>query len=65
MQKSIQIEIPRPPNFIRTDYKTIPIENFTDEELRDIGKEWTDNLIKNAHQRKKSPKTKMAVENIN
>lgn len=65
MQKSIQINIPKPPNFISTDYKTIPIENFTDDELRDIGKEWTENLVKNAQDRRNHPKTKMAVENIN
>ncbi|MCE3278058.1 MAG: hypothetical protein K0S44_249 [Bacteroidetes bacterium] len=47
------------PNFIRiSEVKslsgggTIDIKDFTDEELRQIGKDWTDALIRNAKQRR-------------
>lgn len=45
----IELEIPMTPNFIRYgERKHIPIQDFTIEELREIGKQWTENLIKAA-----------------
>ena len=48
MLKKIQTHCPSVPNFIKTDYDIIPISSFTEEELREIGKEWTEELIKKA-----------------
>lgn len=70
MQKSIEIKTPRVPNFILTDYKPIPIENFTEEELREIGKDWTEELVRHAKHRKEHPepvvkKSKLEAKPIN
>jgi hypothetical protein len=60
MEKKVKIEIPSLPNFIRTkafdqgtDRASIPIEDFTPDELRDLGKEWTEALIKHSEERRK------------
>lgn len=61
--KELPVEIPRVPNFIRiklcskhTDREKDPvllgIEDFTDEELREIGKEWTETLVALATKRR-------------
>jgi len=53
----VQIEIPLTPNFIRYDQrKIIPIWQFTEEELREIGKEWTEALVKSAAKKRKENK---------
>lgn len=51
MEKKIKIQIPDTPNFIRTDYKILPITDFTVDELKEIGKEWTENLIRKAREK--------------
>lgn len=44
----VDIEIPPVPNFLRYgERKTIPVSKFTEPELRQIGKEWTEALVKN------------------
>lgn len=51
MKKSleVEIEIPVTPNFIRYGQrKNLPIHEFTEEELREIGAQWTENLVKAA-----------------
>lgn len=48
MKKEIKIKIPSVPNFLLLDigYATsIPISDFTEEQLREVGKEWTNELI--------------------
>jgi hypothetical protein len=58
-EKKVKTITPMVPNFIRiSEVKslsgggTIDIKDFTDEELRQIGKDWTDALIRNAKQRR-------------
>ena len=61
MKRKIEIEIqaPDPPNFLRNIVYgrekaiLIPIQDLTDEELGEIGKEFTKNLIKKAKKRRK------------
>lgn len=43
----VTIEIPETPNFIRYgDRKTLPVSDFTEKELREIGRQWTGGLVK-------------------
>ncbi len=59
-QISVDIESPDPPNFLRNLVKgrekaiLIPIQDLTDEELEQLGKEWTENLIKKAQKKRKN-----------
>ena len=46
--KNIPVEIPSIPNFIKVGGNTFPIKEFTEEELKDIGEEWTKKLIEKA-----------------
>jgi len=50
MEKKITVHCPLVPNFIKTDYEMISIADFTEDELREIGKEWTEELIKKSKQ---------------
>lgn len=52
VQKEIILNVPRVPNFILTDDDSIKysISDFTDEELRMIGKSWTVNLLNRANE---------------
>lgn len=55
----VQIEAPTVPNFLRNIVTgrekaiLIPIQDLTDEELREIASEWTENLIKAARKKRK------------
>lgn len=52
-QIQITIEVPDTPNFLRYgDRKVLPISDFTEAELREIGKQWTESLVKKAKKRK-------------
>jgi hypothetical protein len=60
MKKSIEMELPSLPNFIRSKEETkdsgsavVDIASFTDEELKAIGIEWTQALIEKARERRK------------
>lgn len=61
MKKKIEVEIEAPivPNFLRNIVKgrekalLIPIQDLSDEELEEIGKEFTRNLIKQARKKTK------------
>ena len=50
MEKKILIDLPMTPNFIMSadGKQKWPIREFTDKELREIGKLWTNNLIRKA-----------------
>jgi len=48
------IVTPKTPNFLITDRGSIPIQNFSDNDLAAIGKTWTANLI-NAAKAKRKP----------
>lgn len=53
----VNIEIPMTPNFIRYgERKNLPIADFTEKELREIGKQWTENLVKAAKKKREKPK---------
>lgn len=43
---------PRLPNFIRVRGEMVPIAEFTDEELRAIGMDWTRRLIETAQKKR-------------
>lgn len=60
IKKEVKIEIPAVPNFIRVSVggevergrEMVNIEEFSKEELEEIGKQWTYNLIAQANQRR-------------
>lgn len=52
--KEMQVEIPAIPNFIQVGDQWMPISNFTDTELTEIGKEWLIKLIKKANTNRKN-----------
>lgn len=46
------ILLPTLPNFLRTELdECFPIENFTQEQLREIGEKWTEALMRRARDR--------------
>lgn len=54
MEKKIELETPMTPNFIKAKggTKMFSISEFTEGELEEIGREWTDKLIKSAKAKK-------------
>lgn len=46
------VDIPSVPNFIRCGDNTESISRFTTEELRMIGKEWTEELVVKARSKR-------------
>lgn len=52
-----KIQIPTPPNFLRDeDGNAIGIEAIEESGLRQIGKEWTEELVERAKQKAKDKK---------
>lgn len=51
MEKKVAVVIPMTPSFIKVGNESISIKKFTDDELREIGKEWTEKLIMNARKK--------------
>jgi len=50
---TLDIEIPLVPNYIRDIHaRSIHISEFSEEELRDIGSEWIEELVKKARNKK-------------
>jgi hypothetical protein len=52
-----EIQTPTTPNFIHVQIgkdqsNTVPISDFSEEELREIGKKWTEDLVVSARRRK-------------
>lgn len=45
IKKNLEVSIPQLPNFIICGDMSIPVSHFSVQELRAIGKEWTDRLI--------------------
>lgn len=62
MKRKIEVEIeaPEPPNFLRNVVAgrgkaiLIPIQDLTDEELQQLGEEFTKEMIKNARKKRKA-----------
>lgn len=48
MKTEVEVKIPMIPNFILVGNESISIAHFTDKQLREIGKEWTEKLIEHA-----------------
>lgn len=51
MKLTIGVEIPSVPNFIKTNIGMLPISDFSEKELRNIGKDWTKLLIEKRSKR--------------
>lgn len=51
MKIQVEVNIPTTPNYIRVGGKLKPITDFTDSELREIGKEWTQALVEKSRRR--------------
>ena len=55
-----EIRVPKVPNFfIQSDGSTLPIEAVTDEELEEIGKAYTQELIEQAQKKRAIKKALM------
>lgn len=52
LDKRTTINIPSIPNFIKCGDSVEAIQYFTSEELRKIGKAWTDELVVKARQKR-------------
>ena len=52
---TIEVHVPMTPNFLLTgdDNKPVSISNFTEKELREIGRQWTAKLIEKAKSKRK------------
>lgn len=51
----VTVECPMVPKFLRCGRDVmVDIKEFTDEQLEQIGKDWTRQLIEEAHKRQKS-----------
>ncbi len=52
MKKKVEVTLPTTPNFIKVGNGYISVLDFTEKELKEIGRKWTEELI--AKRRKKS-----------
>lgn len=58
---TVAVECPRVPNFLKMGREVaIDIKEFSDDELREIGRQWTIELLKAAHQRRKNAEAQNA-----
>lgn len=57
MEIKVEVKIPSVPNFFRIGdgLESIPVQDFTDDQLRQIGAEWTEKLIEAAHNKRHTP----------
>lgn len=64
MYKQIKLQTPTVPNFILTEdlKQPIGIAEFTDDELRTIGDEWTRELVNKARKRRNQPPLPISEE---
>lgn len=51
-----KIKIPMVPNYVFSEEKNVQysVSEFTDEQLKEIGRQWTENLIKRAKEQRKN-----------
>lgn len=49
-----EVKIPNTPNYIVTSNNVLSVEKFAEEELREIGRLWTEKLVEKAAKRRKS-----------
>lgn len=57
-EKKMAVVIPLTPSFIKVSEQYVSIDEFTEDELREIGREWTENLIKKANKKAEYKKEK-------
>jgi len=48
MEKKMSVKCPSVPNFLVVGTHSLSITEFSEEELREVGKEWTERLIEHA-----------------
>lgn len=53
MKKEYKVTIPMTPNFIMVGKESVPLIEFTVAELRQIAKEWGEELVKKAENQNK------------
>lgn len=53
LEKILTVTVPMTPNFLKVGESYVPVQNFTNNELKAIGKEWTAKLISKANKRLK------------
>jgi hypothetical protein len=53
-QITVTADVPLLPNFIRSGELVLPVEQFSDDILRKLGKAWTEALIEHARKRRKA-----------
>jgi hypothetical protein len=53
VQKKIAVVIPQTPSFIQVGTQWHSVSDFTDGELREIGKKWIEKLVDKAKQKRK------------
>ena len=46
------VKLPRPPNFIEVDGQWVSTADFTEEQLRDIARAWTEALVVSSKNKK-------------
>ena len=51
MKKELTVHLPIVPNFIKVGTEDVPVADFTEAELKEIGKEWTVKLLEKAKNR--------------
>lgn len=52
LEKKFTITIPSTPNFIKVGEQNLSVAEFTEHELRAIGRAWTDELLKSAKKKR-------------
>ena len=57
MQKVFKVTVPMRPNFITVGVEKVSIADFKDAELKEIGAEWTRELLKDARMKRKAKRT--------
>lgn len=55
VKTEMEIVLPSLPNFVRTPHKdvAIPIADLTEDQIREIGKQWTDALVQKFRKKRK------------
>jgi hypothetical protein len=54
MEKSLTVTVPQTPNFIKVGTVMLPLTDFSDTELQQIGKMWTEEVIARKHRMSKN-----------
>lgn len=55
IKKTLKVQLPNTPNFIKIGDAYEHITKFTDEELRTIGAQWTLALVEKARKKRETP----------